>query len=203
MDQFITSSGLEELCIREKGRTGRKRPEKDQNGSSFKSKNLHAERRRREKLNDRLLALRGLVPNITNMKKATIVDDAVTYIKQLQKTVDNLQDQLLGIEASSAEGTELKKEEITAEDKEEHRIQPDITVTQLHENKLWIKVIFKKKLGGFTKLMEVLSALGFELTDTCLTTYNGLMLVTVCLQGFSRELLAVEEIKEVLLKMVN
>ncbi|PON35833.1 Basic helix-loop-helix transcription factor [Parasponia andersonii] len=202
MDQFITSSGLEELCIREKGRTGRKRLEKDRNGSSFKSKNLHAERRRREKLNDKLLALRGLVPNITNMKKATIVDDAVTYIKQLQQTVDNLQDQLLGIEASSPEGTELKKEEITAEE-EEHWIQPDITVTQLHENKLWIKVIFKKKPGGFTKLMEVLSDLGFELTDTSLTTHNGLLLVTLCLQGFSRELLTVEEIKEVLLKMVN
>ena len=55
-------------------------------------------------------------------------------------------------------------------------------MAQIYEKKLWIKLIFEKKRGGFTKLMEALSAFGFELTDTSLTTLNGIMLVTFCLQ---------------------
>ncbi|XP_060971009.1 transcription factor DYT1 isoform X2 [Cannabis sativa] len=190
MDQFILSSGLDEMCIGENGRISRKKPENEQTESNFKSKNLHAERRRREKLNDKLLRLRGLVPKITNMKKATIVDDAIAYISELQHTVATLQHQLLGIETSSAEGTVPKKD--------------GIHIRAAERNKeLWLQVIFEKKPGGFTKLIEALSALGFEITDTNLTTFKGVMQVTLCLQGFSRELLAVEEIKELLLKVVN
>ena len=43
------------------------------------------------------------------MKKATIVDDAITYISKLQQTVDILQDELLGTE--SVEVPEPQKEE--------------------------------------------------------------------------------------------
>ena len=58
------------------------------------------------------------------MKKATIVDDAITYISKLQQTVDILQDELLGTE--SVEVPEPKKEEtqvLATEEKKELRIQ--------------------------------------------------------------------------------
>lgn len=47
------------------GRTSRKRTYND-GTKEFKSKNLDTERRRREKLSNRLLMLRSLVPIITN-----------------------------------------------------------------------------------------------------------------------------------------
>lgn len=45
----------------------RKEKEEDEVNESFKSPNLEAERRRREKLHSRLMALRSHVPIVTNV----------------------------------------------------------------------------------------------------------------------------------------
>ncbi|EFJ31612.1 hypothetical protein SELMODRAFT_87033 [Selaginella moellendorffii] len=49
------------------------------------------ERRRREKLNDRFLMLRNMVPFVTKMDKVSILGDAIEYLRQLQKQVADLE----------------------------------------------------------------------------------------------------------------
>ena len=48
------------------------------------------------------------------MNKASIIDDAITFIKKLQDQVESLTQQLHNIEATSDETTETKMDEMNA-----------------------------------------------------------------------------------------
>nr|QTO65815.1 transparent testa 8 [Asarum canadense] len=50
-----------------------------------------AERRRREKLNERFIILRSLVPFVTKMDKASILGDTIEYVKQLRRRIQDLE----------------------------------------------------------------------------------------------------------------
>ncbi|KAK4365554.1 hypothetical protein RND71_016912 [Anisodus tanguticus] len=52
---------------------------------------VEAERQRREKLNNRFYALRSVVPKVSKMDKASLLADAVTYIKELKAKVEELE----------------------------------------------------------------------------------------------------------------
>ncbi|XP_059435525.1 transcription factor DYT1-like [Corylus avellana] len=205
--KYEIESALTELHISEegsrRGRMGRRRYSNDDQ-TEFKSKNLFAERRRRQKLSDRLLELRALVPFITNMNKATIIEDAITYIQDLQMNVEVLQEQIFEMEASSEEEAKPGTEETYAADEmKKSGIQAEVEAAQIDENKLWVKIVLEKKRGGFSRLMEAMGALGFELFDTTVTSSKGAMLVSSCVKGKYGERIQVQHTRELLLEIIN
>ncbi|KAL6573899.1 hypothetical protein OROHE_001441 [Orobanche hederae] len=183
--------------------------DQDQDGK-FKSKNLKAERRRRKKLNDRQLELRSL------MNKASIITDAITYIQELKKTVEELTHQLYQMEATSVESDEDRQQKIkykninySGQEIKKCGITQKTEVEASHINgsyKLWIRIVFPKKKGGLTKLMEAINSLGFDLTDTSITTSNweGGVLFTSSAVGIDGGvMLDIEQIKRFLLETIK
>ncbi|OIV94670.1 hypothetical protein TanjilG_25894 [Lupinus angustifolius] len=51
-----------------------------------------AERKRREKLTQKFIALSAIVPGLKKMDKASVLGDAIKYVKQLQERVQTLED---------------------------------------------------------------------------------------------------------------
>ncbi|XP_040967613.1 transcription factor bHLH19 isoform X1 [Gossypium hirsutum] len=66
----------------------------DTNNRISQSKDhIMAERKRREKLSEKFIALSALVPGLKKMDKATVLGDAIKYMKQLQEKVKTLEEQ--------------------------------------------------------------------------------------------------------------
>nr|CAA8286839.1 Unknown [Brassica rapa]CAA8287806.1 Unknown [Brassica rapa]CAA8392423.1 Unknown [Brassica rapa]CAA8404095.1 Unknown [Brassica rapa] len=169
----------------------RKEKEEDEVNESFKSPNLEAERRRREKLHGRLMALRSHVPIVTNMTKASIVEDAITYIGELQKIVQNLTEKLHEMEETPLEIYEQQtvhtiKPEVEAIDlKVEMKkmgIEENVQFCKIGKRKFWLKITTEKRPGIFTKFMEVMCLLGFEIIDITLATSNGAIIICSSVQ---------------------
>ncbi|XP_010439491.1 PREDICTED: transcription factor DYT1-like [Camelina sativa] len=187
--------------------------ENKEEDESFKSPNLEAERRRRQKLHVRLMALRSHVPIVTNMTKASIVEDAITYIGELQKNVQNLSEKLFEMEEAPPEiddveqtdQTMIKPKLETIHLKEEMKklgIEENVQLCKIGERRFWLKIITEKKAGIFTKYMEVMRFLGFEIIDISLTTSSGTILISSSVQ-IHEELCDVEQTKDFLLEVMR
>ncbi|KAG9146437.1 hypothetical protein Leryth_011724 [Lithospermum erythrorhizon] len=55
-----------------------------------------AERKRREKLSQKFVALSTLIPGLTKLDKATVLGDAINYIKELKERVKELEAEVKG-----------------------------------------------------------------------------------------------------------
>lgn len=62
------------------------------------SKNLVSERKRRKKLNEGLFQLRAVVPKISKMDKASIIGDAIAYVRELQKELEEIESEIDDLE---------------------------------------------------------------------------------------------------------
>nr|AGL98426.1 bHLH1 [Tulipa fosteriana] len=60
-------------------------------GDDASASHVISERRRREKLNEKFIVLKSLVPSITKADKASILSDTIQYLKELEGRVEELE----------------------------------------------------------------------------------------------------------------
>ncbi|KAF5205402.1 Transcription factor bhlh [Thalictrum thalictroides] len=176
--------------------------------SSVAAKNIISERNRRKKLNERLFALRSVVPNISKMDKASIIKDAIEYIQELHE-----QEKAIRAEILELEDERLKNPPIPNIDHLENttsQLKPkkkkinsscssggtsrsssidivELRVSYVGEKTLFISLTCDKKTDTMVKLCEVFESLKLKVITANITSLSGKLLKTVFIEAEEEE----------------
>lgn len=110
-----------------------------------------AERRRREKLNERFIILRSLVPFVTKMDKASILGDTIEYVKQLRKKIQDLESR--NINKQILEGDQRSR---SADGSKDQRSEPTVLdrITRVGSGKRKLRILEGTGGGAKTKSVD-------------------------------------------------
>ncbi|XP_042410872.1 transcription factor bHLH35-like [Zingiber officinale] len=165
------------------------------------AKTIAMERNRRKKLDDKLYALRSIVPKITKMNKASIIKDAIDYIVQLQEEERQMEAEISELESK------LKQELTSVDDVAQydnlrlvHRkkkrtasalVSPnsppiqvvDLKVTEVGEKTMVISITCNKKRDTMIKLCDLFESFNIKVITANITCVAGSLLHTLFIQS--------------------
>ncbi|WJX87844.1 hypothetical protein P8452_69992 [Trifolium repens] len=188
----------------------------------YHAKNLITERNRRKRIKTGLFTLRSLVPNITKMDRASILGDAIEYIKELQRQEIELQDEVKALEGEDCEKNKLQlrvqrdteQEEVTrsiplTEIKQsssdstrytEMKLQVD--VNHIGRTSFMIKLCCEQKQCGFSRLMEAIDSFGLNVVNANMTTFDRKVLNILIVEATAEDISATK-LREYLIKQTG
>ncbi|KAJ7523961.1 hypothetical protein O6H91_18G070400 [Diphasiastrum complanatum] len=212
--------GSERKKPAQEGAIGLSQPLKLSEKKNLPAKNLLAERRRRKKLNDRLYMLRSVVPNISKMDRASILVDAIEYLKDLLHKIDDLQNELetqVNVQKQSSPGAPQAvmsptSSSVTCSEKEDclssapSKVEyqpPKIEVSQTEGNEVNIHMSCTKTPEIFLSILGALDDLGLDVQQAVINCYQEFSLDIFRAEQTKEDVNGAEEIKTVLLRTAN
>ncbi|CAN7035580.1 unnamed protein product [Brassica rapa subsp. trilocularis] len=204
-----TSTGIIDIISDEHNNKGKKK--------GMPAKNLMAERRRRKKLNDRLYMLRSVVPKISKMDRASILGDAIDYLKELLQRINDLHTELESTAPPSSSSLNpltpttqtlsyrVKEELCPSSSFPSPRGEQARIEVKLREGKaVNIHMFCGRRPGLLLSTMRALDNLGLDVQQAVVSCFNGFALdvfrAEQCQEGHD---VVPEQIKAVLLDTVG
>ncbi|CAL9116586.1 unnamed protein product [Musa acuminata var. zebrina] len=166
---------------------GSKRANMAARTASHNSEHVVAERKRREKLSQRFIALSAVVPGLKKMDKASVLGDAIEYLKRLEEQVKSLEDQVAKRQAEKA--VLVKKSRLGADDddssSDEHpcgRPAPEIEA-RVCDKAVLIKIHCENRKGVLVKALSEIEKLHLSVGNTSVIPFAAASLdITVMTQ---------------------
>ncbi|XP_042757900.1 transcription factor BHLH42 [Lactuca sativa] len=166
-----------------------------------------AERRRREKLNERFMVLRSLVPLVTKMDKASILGDTIEYVKQLRKKIQDLeardhrQDTL---DTSKRKIQVVDTGSIGGGRKAARSVQVEVSII---ESDALVELQCPHREGLLLDVMKKLRELGVEITtvQSCMNegTCTAEMRAKVKVNGNNGKKISIMQVKKAINKIIS
>ncbi|KAK6131667.1 hypothetical protein DH2020_034574 [Rehmannia glutinosa] len=178
--------------------------------SSVASKNIESERNRRKKLNERLYALRSVVPNITKMDKASIIKDAIEYIETLHDEERRIEAEIRELErgrtsdyyydhqledttfcCSKPKRTRILENSYDSAASTFAMPSPiellELRVSNMGEKTIVVSLTCSKRRDTMVKLCEIFESLNLKIITANITVFSGKLLKTVFLEADEEE----------------
>ncbi|KAL9325928.1 hypothetical protein ACSQ67_006573 [Phaseolus vulgaris] len=205
LDSFFQNEELDSWAMDEAALSGYYDSSSPDGGaSSVASKNIVSERNRRKKLNERLFALRAVVPNISKMDKASIIKDAIEYIQNLHEQEKRIKAEILNLESGKLKNPTYEfdhdlpvllrsKKNRTEQlfDSGTSRNSPieliELRVTYMKEKTFVVSLTCSKRTDTMVKLCEVFESLKLKVITANITSFSGTLLKTVFIEADEEE----------------
>lgn len=172
--------------------------------NSSTAKNIVSERNRRKKLNERLFALRSVVPNISKMDKASIIKDAIEYIQELHDQERRIVAEISELESGrqrklpgyqfeheiSSFSMKKKKRSDRGYESEGSGGTPtlpievlELRVSEVGEKTSVVTITCSRRTDTLVKLCEIFESLKLKIITANITAFSGRLLKTVFVEA--------------------
>ncbi|KAF9679834.1 hypothetical protein SADUNF_Sadunf06G0056200 [Salix dunnii] len=169
--------------------------------STIASKTIVSERNRRKKLNDKLLELRGAVPKISKLDKASTIKDAIDYIQDLQEQERRLQAEIMELESKSMKKDPrfdfdqelpilLRSKKSRCDQIYDHRVPivypikvHELRVNSMGEKTLLVSLTCSKAGDAMIKICEIFESMKLKIIAANVAIVSGMVKKTVLIEA--------------------
>ncbi|RZC56736.1 hypothetical protein C5167_015585 [Papaver somniferum] len=169
--------------------------------ASVTGKNIVSERNRRKKLNDRLFALRAVVPKISKMDKASIIKDAIEYIQELHEQERAIQSEITELESGKLKKSmsDIDLEHMNLSKPKKKKIDRSVNsqassfeslelrIYNVGEKTMVVSLTCDKKIDTMVRLCEVFESLKLKIVTANISAVSGRLWKTVYVEADEAE----------------